>query len=70
MIVSEYKKILVRGRMSASDGYEKLAMQGKAHTCYAMLLELRIEAIDEILAKLANICDNSIVDDVTYEVIA
>ena len=70
MIVSEYKKVLVKGRLNASNDYERLASQGKAYTGYAMILELRIEAIDEILAKIANLCDNSIIDDMTGEVVA
>ena len=70
MIVSEYKKVLIRGRISASKSYEKLALQGKAYTGYAMLLELRIEAIDDILAKIANVCDNSIIDETTGDVVA
>ena len=70
MTVSEYKKVLIKGRISASSDYERLALQGKAYTCYAMILDLRVRAIDELLAKMEGLCDNSIIDDITYEVVA
>lgn len=52
MSKSDYKQVLTRARAKASSEYERLAMQGRAWTGYAMVLEIRLEAIDNELSKI------------------